>query len=78
MHKIKFKPFSYRYNSKHSISNAQKVQRWMILPHDFSQATGELNNTLKLKRSVAAKMYADTIAVMYSEEYPGLKAPSKL
>jgi len=58
------------YNKKHAISNAQKVQRWSLLAHDFSLATGELNNTLKLKRSVAHKMYEREIEALYSDDYP--------
>uniref|UniRef100_A0A6A7G7W4 long-chain-fatty-acid--CoA ligase n=2 Tax=Hirondellea gigas TaxID=1518452 RepID=A0A6A7G7W4_9CRUS len=56
-----------RYNSEHAISNAQKVQRWTFLPHDFSLATGELNNFLKLKRKVTARMYADVIDDLYGD-----------
>ncbi|KAF2360621.1 Argonaute linker 2 domain [Trinorchestia longiramus] len=59
------------YNRDLAISNAQRVQRWMVLSHDFSLATGELNNTLKLKRSVAAKLHADIIEEMYSDNYIG-------
>lgn len=59
------------YNKECSISNAQKVQRWSFLPHDFSAETGELNNTLKLKRSVAAELHAQAIEDMYSDSYPG-------
>uniref|UniRef100_A0A6V3UG89 AMP-dependent synthetase/ligase domain-containing protein n=1 Tax=Lotharella globosa TaxID=91324 RepID=A0A6V3UG89_9EUKA len=47
-------------------SNAAKIQRFSILPRDFSVETGELTPTLKLKRSVVAKMHMELIDRIYA------------
>jgi long-chain-fatty-acid--CoA ligase ACSBG len=46
-------------------NNAFKIQRFAILPRDFSIETGEFTPTLKLKRPVAAEMWKDIIDSMY-------------
>ena len=49
-----------------AISNAQKINKWRILPEDFSEAGGELTPTLKLKRNVVAKKYEAIIEEFYA------------
>jgi len=49
-------------------SNAAKVQKFTILPLDFSVQTGELTATLKLKRSVVNDKYVDIIDAMYDSK----------
>lgn len=46
-------------------SNAQRVQKWTLLPRDFSISGGELGPTMKLKRPVVSKMYKDDIDKFY-------------
>jgi long-chain-fatty-acid--CoA ligase ACSBG len=52
-------------NSK-ATSSAQIVQKWSVLPLDFSEKGGELTPTLKLKRSVVAGKYANVIESLYT------------
>ncbi|XP_068021077.1 long-chain-fatty-acid--CoA ligase ACSBG2 [Melanerpes formicivorus] len=53
--------------NERAVSNAQKVQKWILLEKDFSLVGGELGPTMKLKRSVVAQKYRDQIAQFYAE-----------
>jgi long-chain-fatty-acid--CoA ligase ACSBG len=48
--------------------NASKVQKFTIIPADFSVATDELTPTFKLKRSVVYSKYGSAIEAMYSSK----------
>ena len=52
--------------NKHATSNAQAVQKWHLLPVDFSVIGDELGPTLKLKRRIVLQKYADVIDAMYA------------
>lgn len=43
----------------------EQIKRFTLLPKPFTMESGELTNTLKIKRNVVAKHYADVIDEMY-------------
>jgi long-chain acyl-CoA synthetase len=44
------------------------IKRFEILPRDFTQETGELTPTLKVKRKVVTQRYAQLLDSFYSEQ----------
>ncbi len=49
------------------LAQFEKIKRITVLPAEFSQETGELTPTLKVKRRVIAEKYRDLIDRMYEE-----------
>ena len=50
-------------NTKYA--RAEQVKKFFILDHDFSQDTGELTPTLKVKRNVVNEKYAERFDELY-------------
>ncbi len=48
-----------------AVSHAEAIKAFRILPHDFTEATGELTPSLKVKRAVVMKYYAAVIDAIY-------------
>jgi long-chain acyl-CoA synthetase len=48
-----------------AVSKAESIRVFRILPGDFTEANGMLTPSLKVKRAVVAKEYADEIAAIY-------------
>ena len=48
-------------------SSYEKIKRFTLLSTPFSMETGELTDTLKLRRPVIAKHYAEVIDKMHEE-----------
>jgi long-chain acyl-CoA synthetase len=53
-------------DANRAVSAAESIKEFRILPHDWSEETGELTPSLKVKRNVVMKEYADEIASIYS------------
>jgi long-chain acyl-CoA synthetase len=49
------------------VSRAESIRSFRILDRDFTEAAGQLTPTLKLKRSVVLKEFADEIEALYAK-----------
>lgn len=49
------------------ISDFEKIKRITLLPHHFSIMNGEVTNTMKVRRPIVARNYADLIDRMYDD-----------
>jgi long-chain acyl-CoA synthetase len=49
-----------------AVSRAEAIRAFRILPKDWSEETGEITPSLKVKRNVVLKQYADEIAAIYA------------
>jgi long-chain acyl-CoA synthetase len=49
-----------------TVSQVEKIKKWVIVPDDWSPDTGELTPSLKLKRRVVLDKYSEDIEKMYA------------
>ncbi len=49
-----------------AVSQAEAIKSFRVLPRDWTEQTGELTPSLKVKRNVVMKEYADEIAAIYA------------
>jgi long-chain acyl-CoA synthetase len=50
------------------LAEYEKVKRFTLLDHPFTQDSGEMTPTMKLKRKVIAEKYRDLIDAMYDKD----------
>jgi long-chain acyl-CoA synthetase len=53
-------------HANRAVSTAESIRKFRILPGDFTEANGMLTPSMKVKRGVVAREYADEIAALYS------------
>ena len=49
-----------------AVSQAEAIKKFRILPVDWTEESGEITPSLKLKRNVVMKEYADEVATIYA------------
>ena len=55
------------------LSDYERIKHFILLPKAFSIESGELTNTLKVKRSVVYKRYAEAIDQLYRKAEQNFK-----
>jgi len=56
------------HNVNQGLANFETLKRFHLVPDEWSMASGELTPTLKLRRRVVVKRYAEEIAAFYHDE----------
>ena len=54
-------------DANQAVSHAESIRKFRILPVDFTEDTGELTPTMKVKRKVVAEKFASDIDALYSK-----------
>ncbi len=48
------------------LASFEKIKKFTLLPREFTMESGELTNTLKIRRPVINRRYASEIEAMYA------------
>ena len=59
------------------LASYEQIKRYVLLPKAFTMESGELTNTLKIKRAVINKRYRPLIDAMYAADYRKKKTTSE-
>ena len=51
-----------------SLANFESLKRFRVVPHEWTQESGELTPSMKLKRRVITEKYASLIGALYEDE----------
>lgn len=51
------------------MASYEQIKRFVLLPRPFTMESGELTNTLKIRRAVISKRYAKLIDAMYAADF---------
>lgn len=54
-------------DANRTVSHAEAIKKFMILPEDFTEAGGEITPSLKLKRNVVGENHAKDIEALYTQ-----------
>lgn len=52
---------------QNSLSQVERIKKFTLLKHEFSQEAGEITPTMKIKRKFVQEKYKDLIAAMYDD-----------
>lgn len=55
-------------DANQAVSHAESIRKFRILPVDFTEDTGELTPTMKVKRNVVAEKFASDIEAIYQKD----------
>ena len=50
------------------LANFETIKRFRVVPEEWSQDSGELTPSMKLKRRVITERYAEVVAALYADE----------
>jgi long-chain acyl-CoA synthetase len=53
-------------NANKAVSQAESIRKWVLIDAEWSEASGHLTPSMKLKRNIVSEQYASEIEGLYS------------